>query len=626
MEMKTILSLTLALTLAFSPLLFSQKVVLYENFEAGIPDDWTNSPVSSGTPDSTQLAVWKWTTNEGLPGSNFWLDFYHLRSPTAQNGFLIFDAAILDAGPNSYTDNAGPVQSPFVSDVISPVIDCSDLQTVALSFHQELYSNPASTSIGVSKDGGLTWEFLPINEDVSGFAGGTKDYNSVQTINLTKYGAGEPSFRFCFRYDGDYYYWLIDDVKLSELPEHDLAITNVRYPLTSYAQPASQINGDTLKFGMSVSNLGRTDETEVIMKYSVLDTSGQIYFADSVSKTSFLSVIKDLPFEFSTVYVPEDLMPGQYMVRYEVYVAGEKDFTPVSNVAELPFEVTEGLFSKSYGDYYGSVDWGAGDGSFKMGNLYTTALNSSETLVATKAIMAVDRESSTNLVDIVPVKLYEVKPEVGPDWSGFDINSDNSLILRGVGDYLFGDEPFFEKVEVALLNAETLEEGVVLNPGRRYILVAEFLGDNASLGMQMNNKISYEPESTIAWGSGFNQWLIGSAGGFPTSDFGFVPIMDMVVETQQATNTERTPLPSSSMTLAPNPASDHLFIDFNFEKPTDFVLSVINAQGQVVQRSAYKSGLRERVEMDVNGWTPGVYFLRLVSRDGQLVKKVVVEN
>jgi hypothetical protein len=56
MEMKTILSLTLALTLAFSPLLFSQKVVLYENFEAGIPDDWTNSPVSSGTPDSTQLA------------------------------------------------------------------------------------------------------------------------------------------------------------------------------------------------------------------------------------------------------------------------------------------------------------------------------------------------------------------------------------------------------------------------------------------------------------------------------------------------------------------------------------------------------------------------------------------
>jgi hypothetical protein len=221
------------------------------------------------------------------------------------------------------------------------------LQTVALSFHQELYSNPASTSIGVSKDGGLTWEFLPINEDVSGFAGGTKDYNSVQTINLTKYGAGEPSFRFCFRYDGDYYYWLIDDVKLSELPEHDLAITNVRYPLTSYAQPASQINGDTLKFGMSVSNLGRTDETEVIMKYSVLDTSGQVYFTDSVSKASFLSVIKNLPFEFSTVYVPEGLMPGRYLVRYEVYVEGEEDFTPVSNVAELPFEVTENLFPKA---------------------------------------------------------------------------------------------------------------------------------------------------------------------------------------------------------------------------------------------------------------------------------------
>ncbi len=624
--MKNLFSLTLALILASSPALFSQKVVLYEDFENGIPDNWTNSPVSSGTPDSTQLATWKWATNEGLPGSNFWLDFYHLRSPTAQNGFLIFDAALLDVGPNNYASGKGSVQRPFVSDIISPVINCSDLQTVALSFHQELYKLFVSTSIGVSKDGGLSWEFLPINEDISSFSGGTKDYNSVKTIDLTEYAAGEADFKFCFRYDGDYYYWAIDDVKLSELPEHDLAITDVRYPLTSYAQPASQLNGDTLKFGMTVSNLGRTDETEVVLKYSVQDTFGQTYFVDSVSKASFLSVIKDLPFEFSSVYVPDDLSPGLYTVRYEVYISGEEDFTPASNVAELPFEVTENLFSKSYGDYYGSVDWGAGDGSFKMGNLYTTSPNSSETLVATKAVMAVDRSASTNIVDIVPVKLYEVKPEVGPDWSGFDISSDNSLILRGVGEYLFRNERFFDKVEVSLLDAETFEEGVVLNPGRRYILVAEFLGGNASLGMQMNNKISYEPESTIAWGSGFNEWLIGSAGGFPTSDFGFVPVMDMVVEAQQATNTERTQLPSSSMTLAPNPASDHLFIDFSFETPTDLVLSVINAQGQVLRRSGHAKEHQQRVQFDLTRLTNGIYFLRLETGSGNLVKRFAVQH
>lgn len=622
--MKNLPALLLAIFLASSTQLFSQQILLSEDFDSGIPEDWTNSPVSSGRPDSTQLALWKWATNDGLPGSNYWIDFYHLRSPSAQNGFLIFDGALLDAGPNSFSGRTGSVHVPFVSDMISPRIDCSELETVVLTFHQEVYSNSISTHIGVSKDDGLSWEYLPINEDIPFLSGGTKDYNSVQSINLTQYAAGEENFRFSFRYDGGYFYWMIDDVKLSDMPEHDLAITDVRYPLTSYAQPASQLNGDTLKFGMSVSNLGRTDETDVVMKYSVLDNAGQVYFVDSVSKSSFLTVIKDLPFEFSTTYVPENLSPGQYKVRYEVFVRGEEDFTPGNNVAELPFEATEGLFSKSYGEYFGAVDWGAGDGSFRMGNMFTTSPNTDETLIATTAIMAVDRSESTSFLDVVPVKLYEVKPEVGPDWSGFDLNSDNSLILRGIGDYTFRDEAFFEKVEVPLFDAETLEDGVVLKPGRRYFLVAEFFESNARLNMQVNNKIPYEPESTIAWGSGFNAWLIGSAGGFNTASFGFVPVMDMVVEDLQATNTRNTGLPSSSMILSPNPASDQLNIDIKLEQPFDFMLSVINTHGQVLRRSSHKGQQMQRVQMDVSEWTPGIYLLRLTSGKRELTKKIVV--
>ncbi len=621
-------NLLLILLFGLSPNLFSQKVVFSEDFDGGIPSSWTASPVSSNDPLETKNVLWNWVTNEGNPNNNFWIDFYHLRSPTADNGFAIFDGAYLDAGPNSYLGRRGIASGPFVSDLISPVIDCSELETVAISFHQELYSNSVTCYIGVSKDGGRTWEFLPINESLSsGFSRGTKDYNAVQTINLTEYAAGEPDFRFCFRYDGSYFYWLIDDVVLSEIPEYDLAISDVRYPLTSYAQPASQFNGDTLRFGMSLSNLGLDDQKDVILKYSILDTSGQVYFADSTIKSSILSDLKNIPFEFSSYFIPQNFTPGHYLVKYEAYVEGQEDFTPTSNVAEMAFEVTESLFAKSYGSYFGAVDWGAGDGSFKMGNLYHTSKNADIELKATKAITAIDRGNSNSFSNNLPVKLYEIKPEVGPDWSGFDLNSDNSLILRGIGEHTFINETIADKVEITLLDIETLEEGVALNPGSRYILLLEFLGENSGLAMQLNNKFRYEPESTIAWGSGFNAWLIGSAGGFPTSNFGFVPIMDMVVESLQTTKVRQKQLPVSSLMLSPNPANHQLTIELSFEEPVEANLFIMDALGRVIWNMDFNNLLKERIQLPVSDMENGLYFMKVETQGGgYLVKRFTVQR
>ncbi|MCB0638172.1 MAG: hypothetical protein KDC54_16195, partial [Lewinella sp.] len=109
----------------------AQTVVLTEDFSDGIPDSWTVQPVEAGNPDSLANALWLWADNEGLPGDEFWIEFYHMASPTKDNGFAIFAGAYLNNGgiltDHPDTVGTGPAPQPHISDLITPIIDCSGL-------------------------------------------------------------------------------------------------------------------------------------------------------------------------------------------------------------------------------------------------------------------------------------------------------------------------------------------------------------------------------------------------------------------------------------------------------------------------------------------------------------------
>lgn len=615
--------LFLSITACITPAL-TQTIIFSEDFDGGIPESWTINPISSGNPDSLENAVWKWATNESQMSSDYWIDFFYMDSPTASNGFAIFDAAFLDSGgiasDDPPTSGTGSAPTPLTSELILPTLDCSALETVAISFHQRYYRNNSVTRVGVSTDGGNSWDLVTPNL----YLPSTKDYQHQKIIDLTPYAALEENVLIKFRYEGGYYYWAIDDVVVSELPEYDISIDEVLYPLHSYAQPASQVNSDTFDFSLKLTNHGRLAATEIVVQSSVLNDAGQVLFQDSTILAEVDTGTTELQVDLPQQFIPEELPVGNYEVQYEIYHANETDFTPINNLAVLPFEITEQRYAKNYGTYFGAGGWPFGD--YRLGNQYRTGKNWSGGFKATKVITQLCCQPNIS-GKTVPFYLYKVRDEIAPDWSNFDNTSDNSLILVGYGSYSFTTEDFLDPVELFLFDAFTNESGVPLDPNSRYFLVAEFNEENSTLFMQIDHKIDYgyrlTDNSTVMW-NGSVWYLFGS--GTPSYGGGG-QILQMEISMDVSDQQWET-VPSTALLISPNPAYDHINIGIDlkvFTSPS-FQLTLADATGRIIRQQVFEDLAQKNMTWPVDQLQSGVYFLRLSTSQGSRTKKVVVQR
>jgi polyhydroxybutyrate depolymerase len=74
---------------------------------------------------------------------------------------------------------------------------------------------------------------------------------------------------------------------------------------------------------------------------------------------------------------------------------------------------------------------------------------------------------------------------------------------------------------------------------------------------------------------------------------------------------------NSNMQLFPNPTNDHLTIEINTNPNQRFV--IINLLGQIV----YTSTINKKATVNTSGFASGVYFLKLITENGDVVKKFV---
>ena len=70
------------------------------------------------------------------------------------------------------------------------------------------------------------------------------------------FGLMPQEFRMKFIVSMDFYYWVIDDVVITELPETNVAITETFNPLSAFATPAAHIGKDTFGFRVNFINEG----------------------------------------------------------------------------------------------------------------------------------------------------------------------------------------------------------------------------------------------------------------------------------------------------------------------------------------------------------------------------------
>lgn len=209
-----------------------ENIIFSEDFASGIPATWTNAGQSNGVDNPN--AVWEYRGATGAQpvtvGSRgaYANPAATILSPTASNGFVILDSDFLDNAGTAGNFGGGIAPSPHLSTLVSPVIDLSGESNVVLTFNQyyRRFLGPGGTVtpasyVDLSTDGGATWgTTITLNSGVGVNGSTTRD--DQQILNVTSVLAGVAQARMRFRFDGDYYFWMVDDIKLTGLEDYDL--------------------------------------------------------------------------------------------------------------------------------------------------------------------------------------------------------------------------------------------------------------------------------------------------------------------------------------------------------------------------------------------------------------------
>jgi hypothetical protein len=278
-----------------------------------------------------------------------------LASPTTANGFMIFDSDWLDDAGVAGAFGTGVFPSPHRGMLVSPTIDLTGQNFVNLEFYQyyRRFAGPGAvqtvpaTYLLFSRNGGTTWsDTLMINSAIAVNAATTNP--AVVRVNVSNIIGNNDSVKVAFLFNGDFYVWMIDDVKLIEIPNNDLAITaTVMLPDTANGRTieygAMPIQNKTpLTFQARVRNNGKVAQPNVRLNVTVADTLANTFFTGASAQLASLAAFTDTLLTITTNYPATNV---SYMrINYST-LSDSTDGTPADNVAVRQLSITDSTFS-----------------------------------------------------------------------------------------------------------------------------------------------------------------------------------------------------------------------------------------------------------------------------------------
>ena len=325
-----------------------QRDVLFnEDFANGLVG---NNGIGAWTVSGINGDVWKHTTTKPVGAYN--ANATALASPTASNGFMLFD---LDSVNSNFSVDPPVANNPRVDltgSLVSPIMDLSGPVAVEIRFTEQFRfccgSSP-SKSLDVSTDGGTTW---PTSIDIGQGTNANTTFNSAEVaFNLTSAISADPSnvrIRFTETGANSAYYWEIDDININALPVNELIMD---YGYTSqfgggyeYGRvPQGQMQ-NSVEVGAGIINYGLNTQNNVTVYVSLKD-------ADDVeigSSTIILGTIAptDTALADAVITFPSALPVGPYTAYFTMTSDSiGVDAMPANNFKNRYLEVTDDLYS-----------------------------------------------------------------------------------------------------------------------------------------------------------------------------------------------------------------------------------------------------------------------------------------
>jgi hypothetical protein len=598
------------------------------DFDGGL-NDWTLNNISCG-PNAATVDLWNWSTDgsaNGAYGGGF------IGSVSACNGAMVFNSDALDNDTIQGNFGFGPCATVQVGELISPVIDLSGVTSagVSLRFNQCLRQFQSNYFVEWTTDG-VNWTSTqintqyPVNSDI---------INEVVRVPMPGV-VGSSTLQVRFRLEGNYYYWIVDDVKIIEQEAFNLRVNDNFVAVPPNAMwPAGQ--KDAVNFLADVENIGALGQDNVNLNVQISeDASGDIIF---ISDLDYGTIDGNTLVEneiFPENWVPSGTEPiGAYTGVYTIS-SDEDDFNPSDNTYTFNFMITDSTFSKELGRTRNVLpaagNWQAGEPhSWAYGNcFFYTAQTGNGQLSATSASFTVANAAAVAGRSLV-IALYE--------WN--DGNADGIMQVgertrRSLTTYIIdGSEVDTDIITVDLPAFPNFETYHVLEPGKYYVLMVEYITEDVQdFVMAASEQFDYSATvfASIEQGAPRYAGILGIAGSLEDADYvsvGFgrdiVPVVRL--HTRLLTNTFEPMAPNNKVLLMPNPVSDMLTVDISLERPSgEVVLYITDVTGRIISVNKYKQVQQQQMQLNVSNLASGTYMLVVATDSGTEVKRFVVQH
>ena len=601
----------------------------YDNstFNGGL-NDWTTEGLESATQDSAANAVWRWDENGTMATGAYWGPAGTIESPTVANGAVGFDS-------DGY-DNVGSAPSPQKSTLTSPSMDCTGEAKVSVMFYESYRNYNSSTRVEVSNDGGNTWVPYAIsyNDDVPGNQSTGGD--GWTYVNISATAANQADVRIRFVWDGDYYYWLVDDVALIKSPQNDLSISDYLYPASSYTKSVyTDDSCDSLNFACVIRNVAEVTRSNIKVYASVSDMNGVI-FVDSVALDELSGDADDslILFDNSFGEATSSMLPTDYTFRYFLS-DGEQDFNPSDNSRGGDYKILTNTLTK--GPQVGRYPYPATNitSFFAEGAFYRLCdLNLTDIELGVDAV-----GFAVNTQDQVAGSTVEIwiKKVIDPDFkypevtmsSSMDENDGIGWETKGYAEFSFESEDQKDTMiwitQFTNLLGDELSE-IVLDPNFEYLALVETSTNNNST----NLAIGFSPNMHYRMVHG--GLVYGTSGGIILQDPGGVyggwngstGDPQVALKVRIIVDSKLPQLPENTIKIMPNPVQDQLNLKLEFAEPTDVSYALATMTGSLLQLGRWQHAKNETQHLDVSNLSNGQYLVRIQTKDGVATKSFTI--
>ena len=566
-----------------------ETVIWSEDFANGIPTTWNNS----GAPS---LAVWEYrgpSTNPNqlvgsrgscLPNGNVG---EAITSSSASNGFVIFDSNYWDNNLNPCTvDNFGTGQAPgpHLTYLTTPSIDLTGFPNAVLEFEQYIRYYLGNTRVEISVANG-PWEVLHTNVLEQGIT--TQNTQKVR-MPLPATAGNQSNVKLRFVYDGLYYFWQMDDVRILQGFANDLIIENSSYGDFDLNNPDHTTGFEMMEYTQypsafaplvhlesNVFNLGTNIQTNVALNGRLInDNSGALIFESNSPILANLSPGAD------SVLVAGEFQIDPTVSHYSAYfnsLQTETDENIFNQIEWLQFDVTPVTYARdenNLGSMFLPSETYA-DAPFEMGTVYL--LPSGQQLHSVSVAIG----EGTTLPSTVYATVFSFSLSAG---IGGAIASTQDFEITEADINPFGG---------ASMKVLSFDTPVNLSQGLYLVAVG-----STNSAFQTVIGLSGKSEDLSAWvrfnNSNTDLFYLTRT---PMIRMNFGPVSDV---TEQSFG--------QSFQIYPNPATESLSILLNEKESA--TIEVFDETGRRIHSQKSNTEV-SKIEMNISGFSSGIYTVRV---------------